>query len=62
MINNTPKPTGSVNNVSKVKDFETWATILTTWGTETRTWLETGSLLQNTSKPTGSINNTAKPV
>lgn len=61
MINNTPKPTGSVNNTARVSDAETWATITTTWASETRTWLATGSLMANTGKVTGSVNNTPKP-
>ena len=48
MINNTPKPTGSVNNTPRVGDAETWATITTTWGSETRTWLGCSSLMNNT--------------
>ena len=61
MINNTAKPTGSVNNTARVSDAETWASITTTWATETHTWAETGTKLHNTTKPTGSVNNTAKP-
>lgn len=61
MINNTPKPTGSVNNTAKVSDSETWATITTTWASETRTWLATISLMNQSAKPTGSVNNAPKP-
>ena len=61
MINNTPKPTGSVQNTPRVGDSETWATITTTWATEPRTWTEVASLIENTSKPTNALNNTPKP-
>jgi len=60
-MDNTAKPTGSVNNSPKVSDAETWATITTTWATETRTWTETGTVIRNISKPTASMNNTPKP-
>ena len=38
-----------VNNTAKVSFGETWATILTTWASETRTCLDTGSLMDNIS-------------
>lgn len=38
-----------VTNTSKVSNYETWATIDTTWATETRTWLDFGSLISNSS-------------
>ncbi len=60
-MDNTAKPTGSVNNSPKVSDAETWATITTTWATETRTWLATSSLMNNSIRPAASMNNTPKP-
>lgn len=60
-ITNTSKPTTSLTNATKVSSAELWSTITTTWASETRTWLETGSLVDNTSKPTTSITNVAKP-
>ena len=38
-----------ITNTTKVSFAELWSTITTTWATETRTWLETGSLMNNTS-------------
>lgn len=38
-----------VTNISRVKSYETWETVDTTWATETRTWLDMGSLMDNTS-------------
>jgi hypothetical protein len=53
MINN-PKPTSpSLLNTAKASFAELWSTITTTWETETRTWLETGSLLVNLDRPFG---------
>lgn len=60
-LNNTPKPTGSVNNTVRVSDSETWGTITTTWASETRTWLGTGSRIDNTARVSPSMNNTPKP-
>lgn len=50
-INNTPKPTGSVNNTPRVFNSELWSTITTTWASETRTWDECITLMRNTAKP-----------
>lgn len=47
-MDNTAKPTGSVNNSTKVDDSELWSTITTTWASETRTWLDCISLMENT--------------
>lgn len=60
-ITNTTKPSGSMTNTAKVSFAELWSTILTTWASETRTWLETGSLISNDTRVTTSITNTAKP-
>lgn len=60
-ITNISKPTTSLTNVTKVSFAELWSTIDTTWASETRTWLETASLMDNISKPSNSINNSAKP-
>jgi hypothetical protein len=61
-ITNTSKPSApSLTNVTKVSFAEIWSTIVTTWATETRTWLDTGSLVDNVSKATNSLTNTAKP-
>lgn len=60
-MDNTPKPTGSVNNTARVSDSERWSTITTTWASETRSWLATISLMNNTTRPTASINNTPRP-
>lgn len=60
-ITNTSKPTTSLTNTTKVSFAELWSTITTTYATETRTWLDTGSLVDNTAKVSASITNTAKP-
>jgi len=60
-IVNTSKPASSITNTNKVSFAELWSTITTTWATETRTWIETGSLMDNTNKVTSSITNTPKP-
>lgn len=36
-----------VTNTTKVSFAELWSTIITTWATETRTWGDTGSLIDN---------------
>ena len=61
---NTAKPSApSLTNTAKVFSFETWATITTTYATETRTWAETISTMDNTARPSSSgITNTPKPV
>lgn len=60
-ITNTSKPTTSLTNTARVSFGELWSTIATTWATETRTWLGTGSLVTNTSRISSSMTNTAKP-
>lgn len=49
-ITNLPKISSSVTNQSKISSGETWASILTTWATETNTWAEIGSLIDNLTK------------
>jgi hypothetical protein len=61
-ITNTSKPTTAIVNLTKVLDYETWDTILTTWATETRAWDDTRSLIDNTTRPSVSITNLSKPV
>jgi len=61
-LNNTPKPTGSVDNTSKPASYITWDTNTTTWNTEVRTWDQMVSPLNNTTRPTASLNNTPKPT
>lgn len=39
-----------VTNASRVSSAELWSTITTTWATETRTWLDTSSLIDNVSR------------
>lgn len=60
-LTNTSKPTTTLANIVKVSFAELWSTITTTWATETRTWLDTGSLVDNVSKPTTTLTNVAKP-
>ena len=48
---NQSKPSTSYTNASKVSSGETWATITTTWASETRDWEEVSQLLTNTTKP-----------
>lgn len=61
-ITNTSKPTTSLANTTKVSFAELWSTITTTWASETRTWLGTGSLFSNTTKQTSTVTNTSKPA
>ena len=61
-LTNTSKPTTSLTNTARVSFGETWGTIVTTWASETRTWLETVSLMDNSSKPTTNFTNTSKPA
>jgi hypothetical protein len=49
-IINQSKTSSSLANSSKVSIGETWASILTSWASETRTWLEVSQLLTNTDK------------
>lgn len=52
---NTTKPSDSYANTVRPLTGETWATIDTTWASETRTWAEIGSLLNNSSKVYGGL-------
>lgn len=61
-ITNTSKPTTSFLNIAKVAFAELWSTIMTTWGSETRTWADCASLIDNVSKNSSSIVNTSKPA
>lgn len=38
-----------MDNTDKVSNAETWATITTTWASETRSWLDMSSLIDNLS-------------
>ena len=60
---NTAKPSApSLTNTAKVSNSETWATIVTTWATETRSWLDMISTMNNTARPSSSgMTNTIKP-
>lgn len=60
-INNTPKPSTTLNNVSRPYTGETWASITTSWASETRSWMGAGSFIRNVSKPSSVINNTPRP-
>jgi len=62
MITNTSKPTTVFSNSTKVSFGETWGGITTSWASETRDWLTTGSFFAGTSKPTTSFINTSKPI
>lgn len=59
---NTPKPTSSMVNSSRVVSYETWDTNPNTWDSETRTWDECASTMSNTARITSSMTNTPKPV
>lgn len=61
-IVNTSKTSSSITNSAKIASFETWATIPSTWASETRTWDDCVSLFDNISKIVSSITNTAKPT
>jgi hypothetical protein len=61
-ITNTTKPSSSVTNTAKVASFETWATIPTTWASETRTWDDCQSLFEGFAKPSSAMTNTSKPT
>ena len=60
-ITNVSKPTTTFTNSAKVASFETWATIATTWATETRIWLDCASVIDNAARTSSSITNVAKP-
>ena len=61
-ITNISRPTSALTNTEKVSVGETWGSILTTWASETRTWLAVSQLVTNTAKTASSITNNAKPV
>ena len=61
-IINTAKPSTTITNAVKASFGELWSTITTTWASETRTWLDTSSLIDNTSRPSASLTNVSKPV
>ena len=50
-IVNVSKPSSSIANQTRINTGETWATISTTWASETRAWYITASLVANTAKP-----------
>lgn len=58
---NQDRPTSSVSNQAKINIGETWATIMTTYATEIRTWADMASIISNLSKVSSSITNQAKP-
>lgn len=60
-ITNTSKPTTTIANTSKVSIGETWGSIITTWATETRTWLAVSQLITNEARQSSTITNVAKP-
>jgi len=62
MITNISKPTTSVENLTKVNIGETWASITTTYASETRFWSQFASLIGNISRITSSISNVARPA
>jgi len=58
---NTSKPTTTITNTARVSFGELWSTITTSWSSEVRDWLTTGSLFTNTTKQSSSITNSSKP-
>ena len=62
MITNVAKPSSSLTNSAKVVGYETWASITTTYASETRTWAETGTIFTNALRPSSSLTNIAKPA
>lgn len=60
-IVNVSKPTTAFVNVTSARGGETWASILTTWASETRMWGQCASFLTDVSKPTSTMTNVAKP-
>lgn len=51
----------AMTNVSKVSIGETWGTIASTWGNETRDWQSVSQLITNATKQSSSMTNFAKP-
>lgn len=61
-LTNIVKPSSpSFTNTTRASFAELWSTITTTWASETRTWLATGSLMTNSTDVSASITNTVKP-
>ena len=58
---NVSKPSTALANADRIASFETWATIPTTWASETRTWLDCVSLFDNDAKPSTAFTNVSKP-
>jgi len=61
-ITNISKPSSSMTNQTKINIGESWATILTTWASETRSWGDMASLIDNITKISSSITNIARPA
>lgn len=53
--------TGGITNASKASIGETWGTIASTWGNETRDWQTASQLITNKTKQSSSMTNIAKP-
>lgn len=49
-------------NQTKINIGETWASITTTYATETRAWSDFASLIDNLTKISSSITNQSKPA
>ena len=60
-MQNLDKPTTSLVNIDKVSIGETWGTIASTWGNETRDWQTASQLITNKAKQSSSMTNIAKP-
>jgi len=56
-IINIAKTASSTTNISKVSIGETWASIVTSWSIETRTWAAVSQLIGNISKTSSAIIN-----
>ena len=61
-ITNQSKPVTSLANSDKISIGETWGSILTTWASETRTWLAVSQLIANATKNSSSITNSSRPA
>jgi len=61
-IINQSKISSSIANATKINIGESWASITTTYASETRTWADMASLIDNVSRVTSSISNVAKPA
>ena len=49
-----------ITNLNKTAAYETWATITTTWGSDTRTWLDMTSIIDNQATVSPSLTNVSK--